>query len=405
MRIVLKSLLGLAMVVLAVVPAGAHFLTDTQSREIQVIQLGGETRVLMRLPLTFVYARELAARSELQDILSAPFLVTELIGGMTYYQFDKAGFEAAPEAFADLVLRDFTFTSGDVRVEPELVGIVPRHFDPGAPLPTGLDGIRTSLARPALSGASYVSEVVVFAEFALPASLSHSELSIELSGPAFPMPADIHVSTRVVDHRFGSTFVYEDEGFWPDRFTLSASPLTSFSRFLVQGIEHILFGLDHVLFVLCLVLAAQGLKGLVWSVTGFTLGHSVTLAAGVLGFAPEAVWFIPAVELGVALSIAAMAALVVWGRHAAMRFWIAATLGLLHGFGFAALLAPMLANTGSVGVAAFCLQPRRRTGPAGNRHTCLCRAGGARGHLSASRQDGAPDGRSGCRRGCSFDVG
>lgn len=50
------------------------------------------------------------------------------------------------------------------------------------------------------------------------------------------------------------------------------------------GVEHILTGFDHLLFVLGLVLLVRGGRRLLWTVTAFTLGHSMTLALAVLGF-------------------------------------------------------------------------------------------------------------------------
>ena len=53
--------------------------------------------------------------------------------------------------------------------------------------------------------------------------------------------------------------------------------------YLYLGFVHILEGLDHVAFLLCLLLAAPGLTQRLWLVTGFTLGHSITLSLAALG--------------------------------------------------------------------------------------------------------------------------
>ena len=50
------------------------------------------------------------------------------------------------------------------------------------------------------------------------------------------------------------------------------------------GIEHILVGYDHLAFLLSLILLGGGLRELVGVVTGFTLGHSVTLSLAALGW-------------------------------------------------------------------------------------------------------------------------
>jgi hypothetical protein len=59
---------------------------------------------------------------------------------------------------------------------------------------------------------------------------------------------------------------------------------TSFTSYLRLGIEHILSGWDHLAFVLALILLARSLGEVARLVTGFTVAHSVTLALAVLGW-------------------------------------------------------------------------------------------------------------------------
>jgi hypothetical protein len=94
-------------------------------------------------------------------------------------------------------------------------------------------------------------------------------------------------------------------------------------------------GIDHILFVLTLVLASSSLLSLVKTVTGFTLGHSISLA--VVTLAKTAVT--PSIiEPAIAASIAIMA-LDATRATPWKRAWIPASLfGLLHGCGFASAL-------------------------------------------------------------------
>jgi hydrogenase/urease accessory protein HupE len=108
------------------------------------------------------------------------------------------------------------------------------------------------------------------------------------------------------------------------------------------GVEHILSGLDHLLFVLGLVLLVRSRRTLLYTVTAFTLGHSVTLSLAVLGF----VDFPPRmVEFGIALSILVLAAELSRPEEGdthllRRRPWVLAfVFGLLHGLGFAGALA------------------------------------------------------------------
>ena len=57
-------------------------------------------------------------------------------------------------------------------------------------------------------------------------------------------------------------------------------------RFVEEGFFHILDGTDHLLFIACLVIPFRRLRPLVVIATAFTVAHSLTLAAAVLGLAP-----------------------------------------------------------------------------------------------------------------------
>jgi hydrogenase/urease accessory protein HupE len=105
------------------------------------------------------------------------------------------------------------------------------------------------------------------------------------------------------------------------------------------GIMHIWSGFDHLLFVLALVLLAHSTKTLLYSITGFTLAHSITLAFGVLGIVNVGAAY---VEAMIALSIVFLAReLVVHNVNSLTRKKlgvIAFIFGLLHGFGFSSVL-------------------------------------------------------------------
>ncbi|MFZ4687700.1 MAG: HupE/UreJ family protein [Polymorphobacter sp.] len=127
-------------------------------------------------------------------------------------------------------------------------------------------------------------------------------------------------------------------------FTVTASPgrWEVVQTYTLLGIEHILAGIDHLLFVLALVMLVKGTRRLLWTVTAFTLAHSITLALATLGVihVPG-----PPVEATIALSIVFVANEIVAqarGREglAAKKPWLVAfSFGLLHGLGFAGALA------------------------------------------------------------------
>ncbi len=105
--------------------------------------------------------------------------------------------------------------------------------------------------------------------------------------------------------------MFRARGLLTEPVAISRSALSAVITFIKEGVPHIPGGLDHVLFVLCLVLGATRFKNLVWRVTGFTIGHSVTLSVGFFRFVPSGTWFVPTVETGIALSIIYAAAIAV----------------------------------------------------------------------------------------------
>jgi hypothetical protein len=102
------------------------------------------------------------------------------------------------------------------------------------------------------------------------------------------------------------------------------------------GMGHIFAGYDHIAFLLALLLWATRLLPVVAMVTAFTVAHSITLTAAVLGFAkiPSGV-----VEPLIALTVIWAAAENFVSRRTARRWRLAFFLGLVHGFGFAGALS------------------------------------------------------------------
>ena len=123
---------------------------------------------------------------------------------------------------------------------------------------------------------------------------------------------------------------------------LGAPARTVATRYLALGVDHILRGTDHVLFVLGLLLLVGATRALVATISAFTVAHSLTLAAAILGVVrvPSA-----PVEALIALSIVLLARELLRGPDEpatlTQRFpWVVAfAFGLLHGLGFAGALA------------------------------------------------------------------
>ncbi len=150
------------------------------------------------------------------------------------------------------------------------------------------------------------------------------------------------------------TSVFSPEGrTWHVR-TGSANLGQQLATYLREGVWHIWLGLDHILFLLCLLLPAARRRGqhpqepsqrrvplwieVVKVVTSFTVAHSITLSLATLG-----VLSFPArlVESAIAASVV-FAALNNLRPMVTRRLWlIAFCFGLVHGLGFASVLADL----------------------------------------------------------------
>ena len=140
----------------------------------------------------------------------------------------------------------------------------------------------------------------------------------------------------------------------------------SFKQYVVEGAFHIWIGYDHILFLLSLLLPAVLIfrkndtnadrkllgnsqimpAGSFWSsfkevlkvVTAFTLAHSITLSLAALGYISlPSRW----VESVIAASIIVAAIQNIRGVVDSKRWIMAFGFGLIHGFGFASVLADL----------------------------------------------------------------
>ena len=127
--------------------------------------------------------------------------------------------------------------------------------------------------------------------------------------------------------------------------------------FVVEGIEHILFGYDHLLFVAALMLIVRNWRVLVKTITAFTVAHSITLTFATLGWVA-----LPSgpVEIMIAFSIVLVAAEIVRterGQTSLATTWpwvVAFAFGLLHGFGFAGALQHLGLPQDDIPLALLC---------------------------------------------------
>ncbi len=110
------------------------------------------------------------------------------------------------------------------------------------------------------------------------------------------------------------------------------------ANYIELGYKHILpKGMDHILFIVGLFLFANALRPLLWQITMFTIAHTITL-----GLAMNGLFDLPAriVQPLIALSIVYVGIENVFNKGLKKsRLVLVFAFGLLHGLGFANMLA------------------------------------------------------------------
>lgn len=133
----------------------------------------------------------------------------------------------------------------------------------------------------------------------------------------------------------------------------------SFSNFIMMGIEHIGVtpeqwhnhipdGIDHILFVVALMLLGGGLRNTIKIVSGFTLGHSLSLVLAtfnVISIPPSII------EPAIAISIVYVGIEALILKKSSHRWIVSCCFGMVHGFGFATALEGLVLTTGKMIVA------------------------------------------------------
>ncbi len=147
-------------------------------------------------------------------------------------------------------------------------------------------------------------------------------------------------------NRIGEAYYYDFVGS-PGLLVLAPDWFQVATEFVKRGVIHIWEGIDHILFLLCLILPIRQIGRLIWVITAFTVGHSITLISAALGFIPDVIWFPAAIEFLIALSVVVMALDNILGKRHQRRWLFGLCFGLIHGFGFSFALAESLQFSGS----------------------------------------------------------
>lgn len=127
-------------------------------------------------------------------------------------------------------------------------------------------------------------------------------------------------------------------------------------QYIQLGVFHIWSGFDHLLFVFGLLLLVKKRSKLLWTITAFTIAHSITLALATLQIVRVPGAF---TETAIAMSIVFLAVELVHHYKGKNGFafqypWLVAFLfGLLHGLGFASALKDVGLPQNNIPLALF----------------------------------------------------
>ncbi len=338
--------------------AHAHLPMGYDLRALHVVRFADGLDVYYRLTLPLVVADRLGPKRANDIYDPPPFTVLRIESAHAFYYPDVERIRAEPLALGQLIADGHRIEIDGSAIQPHIVSV--RVYPKGRvpPFNTLQEAQSATAAGPVYPTnppdveAAYV---IVDAHLVYPHAGGVASFTVQssLDNRVLGQP---DVQNLIVDDTQGRGVVYRAGGRLRDPITVNPSAWDAALTFTRAGIAHIAGGADHLLFVLCLTLGATTLGALALRITGFTLGHSITLAAGFFGYVPKAAWFVPAVETAVAASIvlAAVAALRMAGR--APLFWLTCAVGLIHGLGFSFALRDMLQLDGphlAISLAAF----------------------------------------------------
>ena len=113
---------------------------------------------------------------------------------------------------------------------------------------------------------------------------SNNEIKIINNALFNLVQSHIHIARIYIDNNLYTekALFFNDQSIDLNEEKENNSFSNSFYKFFSLGLDHILSGYDHLLFILGLLLLVTNLKRLLLAITGFTIGHSLTLSLSVI---------------------------------------------------------------------------------------------------------------------------
>ncbi len=168
------------------------------------------------------------------------------------------------------------------------------------------------------------SVITVSGQFDCPGTMARNDVRASVTAFQAVSPTHIHIA-RVDNGGVVSEYVVREGR---ASFALHADrPANDLWGFVTTGFMHVLSGFDHLVFLLALALVVSNPRTAILCVTGFTLGHSLALAAASVGWVAPNERLIEAM-IGFTIAVTALEAGVSFGlnRRQAFRAFSALTL-------------------------------------------------------------------------------
>lgn len=327
--------------------AKAHF-NHFEPRIIHIAEDAGDLFIYLRMPLPLLLLPDdWKGGDTTQDI---PFTTKRTAAGKTEYDLNKTEVTTNTANLIQLIKQGYKVTINQKPItDYETVNI----------------SIFTSHNRKPFSSLAYAQKAlegplikIIPGEF----SIFNASIDVKIKIPNHSVTSDITISSdlgskfKALDrlanitqlHRTNTPEGQTTIGLLKASFGKTPERLSQITNQTLSGIWHIIIGLDHVLFVMLIIILAGSWSTVLKNATGFTIGHSITLTLGMLGQTPEGTWFIPAVELAIAITILYGAMLLLLNKPSYFGFSNVMMIGLIHGYGFSFVLSDVLKQGGAI---------------------------------------------------------
>ncbi|WP_415407953.1 HupE/UreJ family protein [Sulfurovum sp. CS9] len=331
----------------------AHFKLNLNVRIIHVEHRSDGLEIYMRLPMPYLVA-DLLGEADANGLpIPAPYTTNRMEEGKLTHYVDVKAIHNSLDEMKRLIQRGLNISVDDEAGELEVDKVFFYKNGTQSDFST-LEEAKASFAK--TNDLSVFNNEVYVGDTTIDVLLQYkSASSINEYGIAYTLdpklPNQDETANVILDYSPSGVQVFRERGLLLKPIMITNSLWDAMVTFIKEGVQHILDGTDHVLFVICLVLGSLSITRLLWRVTGFTLGHSVTLSLGFFGFVPSSAWFIPAVETGIAISIVYIAAVALLPdfidsfkkeKSEASVVIITTLIGMLHGLGFSFVLQHIL---------------------------------------------------------------